>query len=406
MSITSFSIEYNAINSKNTFTNGDTITGRIILEVSKDTKFQALTFIASGRAQVFWTEHYGQYDTRVYWADEKYYEVKQHILRQLREEGSDIINKGRHVFPFTFRIPDTKMPSSFKDSIGKIVHKVKAELHRSMRLTEKAKQHFTFVAPADQDIPGLMDPQYGSKDKTVSFFGSGSITMDIRTERMGYSQGEGIMVTAEINNQSSRPVTPKFEIYEKKSYFAQGHRRVDTRDVLKDKSDAVASGSKEVVKKVITIPEELPCSITQCPIFKLEYRLKVLLDIKYATDPKVKLPIVVMPALKSAEPGMEKPNLTMCGSFQPNQPFGTPNYPFGLPAPPGGYPVPPYTGPAPPVVNPCQPNAFLNQPYGNSNQMYACSSLPTVNNPVAPPPVYSVAYPSPAGPEKGEDKQQ
>ncbi|KAM9810917.1 arrestin domain-containing protein 3-like [Neosynchiropus ocellatus] len=338
MTVTNFSIEYDAINSKNIFTNGDTINGRIIVEVSKETQVQRLTFIASGRAQVYWTRYYGQHNIRQYWAEEKYYEVKQNILRQLREDGSDIIGKGRHVFPFTFQIPDRKMPSSFKDSVCKIVHKVKAELHRSMRFREKAKQHFTFVSHADLDIPGLMNPQSDCTDKTVSLFGSGSITMDVHTDRMGYIQGEGIMVTVEINNNSSRSVEPKFVLYEKKSSFAQGHRNVETTDVLTDKMESVPSGSKEVVKKVIAIPDELPSSITNCPIFKLEYRLKVTLDIKYATDPKIKLPIVVMPALKSIDPGKGQPNLELCGSFQPNQPFGIPNLPFGIPAPPGGYP--------------------------------------------------------------------
>ncbi|KAM8865226.1 arrestin domain-containing protein 3-like [Synchiropus picturatus] len=402
MTITNFSIEYDAINSKNIFTNGDTINGRIIVEVSKETKVQDLMFIASGRAQVYWSEHYGQYDTRHYWAEEKYYEVKQHILRQLRGDGSDIISEGRHVFPFTFQIPDRKMPSSFKDRICKIVHKVKAELHRSMRFREKAKQHFTFVSGADLDIPGLMDPQYGCKDKTVSLFGSGSITMDVHTDKMGYIQGEGIMVKIEINNKSSRSVEPKFVLYRKKSSFAQGHRNVETKDVLKDKMESVPSGSKEVVKQVITIPDELPSSITNCPIFKLEYRLKVILDVKYATDPKIKLPIVVMPALKSIDPGKKQPSLDMCGSLQPNQPFGIPNQAFA--APPGGYPHQPYPYPTPPIGNPCQPHALLSPPFGS--QAYAWPTVPSITSPVGPPPAYSASGEYPPTTDKPEDKLQ
>lgn len=49
-----------------------------------------------------------------------------------------------------------KIPSSFKDCTGKIVHKVGAELKQSMKLTKKAKAHFTFVSKADMDIPDLM----------------------------------------------------------------------------------------------------------------------------------------------------------------------------------------------------------------------------------------------------------
>lgn len=88
MTINNFSIEYDAINSKNTFTNGDTISGRVIVETSKETKIQSLIFIAQGRAQVLWHEHYGQYAHYVYWANEKYYDVKHYMLREAREDGN------------------------------------------------------------------------------------------------------------------------------------------------------------------------------------------------------------------------------------------------------------------------------------------------------------------------------
>lgn len=88
MTINTFSIEYDAINSKNTFTNGDTVNGRIIVAVSKETKIHSLVFIAKGKARVCWTERYSQYYTHVYWADEKYYDVKHHILREARQDGN------------------------------------------------------------------------------------------------------------------------------------------------------------------------------------------------------------------------------------------------------------------------------------------------------------------------------
>ncbi|XP_070690568.1 arrestin domain-containing protein 3-like [Pempheris klunzingeri] len=327
MTIKNFSIEYDAINSLNTFTNGDTINGRIIVEVSKETTIQSLIFIAKGKARVCWTEHYGQHHHHVYWADEKYYDVKHHILREARQDGTEVIGKGRHVFPFSFKIPDRKIPSSFKASIGKIVHKLTAELKQSMRLTKKTKTHFTFVSKADMDIPALMEPQYGCKDKSI--FASGKISMDVHTKRMGYKQDEALQVTAEISNGATRAVKPKFTLYEKRSFFAQGRRRVCTNEILKEKTEAVAPSSKETVTKVITIPRELPPSILNCSIIKLEYRLKVYLDIKCASDPEIKLPIVVLPA--SEVPAVKQPPASDGLGFEA---FGNPHQaPWGIMAP-------------------------------------------------------------------------
>lgn len=87
MTITTFAIEYDAINSSNTFTNGDTINGRIVVEVSKETTIQSLIFIGQGEARVRWSEHYGQYHHHVYWQNEKYYQIKHCILRESRQDG-------------------------------------------------------------------------------------------------------------------------------------------------------------------------------------------------------------------------------------------------------------------------------------------------------------------------------
>ncbi|KAG7243964.1 hypothetical protein INR49_006122 [Caranx melampygus] len=345
MTINNFFIEYDAINSRNTFTNGDTINGRIIVETSKETKVQSLTFVAKGKARVCWHEQYGQYQHRVYWADEKYYEVKNHILREARRDGTEVIGKGRHVFPFSFTIPDRKLPSSFKASIGKIVHKLKAELRQSMKLTKKAKVHFAFISKADMDIPGLMEPQYGSKDKALKVFGSGDVSVDVHTKQMGYVQGQNLEVMVDINNHSSRSVKPKFILYEKRSFFAQGRRRVYTNEILKGKTEAVAPSSRETVTKVISIPRELPPSILNCSIIKLEYRLKIQLDIKYAIDPEVKLPVVVLPEAPTAKqpPLPAEYGFLACGEV--NQPSWstTPQQgvaqPGDLPPPYGAYPL-------------------------------------------------------------------
>lgn len=93
MTIKSFTIDYDAVNDNNYFTNGDTITGRIIVEVSKETHVQSLTFTAKGKAKVRWHENHGQHRPHVvFWADEKYYEIKQHILREARGDGN-VLNK-------------------------------------------------------------------------------------------------------------------------------------------------------------------------------------------------------------------------------------------------------------------------------------------------------------------------
>ncbi|XP_028301761.1 arrestin domain-containing protein 3-like isoform X3 [Gouania willdenowi] len=171
-----------------------------------------------------------------------------------------------------------------------------------MKLTKTTKTYFTFVSKGDMDTAGLLDPQYGCKDKKVKVFGSGTMCLDVHTNKMGYQQGEALQIMAEIRNNTSRSVKPKFTLYEKKSFLAQGRRKLYIQEILKDKAEAVEpSSSTKTVTMTITIPTELPPSILNCAIIKREYRLKVLLDIKYSPDAEVKLPIIILPRTRATK---------------------------------------------------------------------------------------------------------
>ncbi|KAF6729755.1 Arrestin domain-containing protein 3 [Oryzias melastigma] len=286
MTIKTFEIQYNSINSRNTFTNGDTMTGKVILETTKVLKIKSLVFIGKGRARVCWRENHGD-NHHVYWANEKFYSIKHHILA-----GTEFIEKGRHEFVFSFKIPEKDMPSTFNSPVGKVIHKVKAELKQSMKLRKKAKAHFTFVSKPNMDL--LQEPQSGCQDKNISS-GFGNVSLDVHTPKRGYMQGEDLTFKVEIKNCSTCSVKPKFELYEKRSYLAQGHRKLETHTILTGRIDDASSQESGHVFKTVSIPAQLPPSILNCPIIKLEYRLWIYLDIEFAKDPAVKLPIVILP---------------------------------------------------------------------------------------------------------------
>lgn len=91
MTITKFSMEYDAVNSKNVFTNGDTLNGRIILQVSKDSRIRELVLLAMGEAQFRWNV-----DDEVFYLDREYYNIKHYILRESREDGMYSVSVAIH----------------------------------------------------------------------------------------------------------------------------------------------------------------------------------------------------------------------------------------------------------------------------------------------------------------------
>ncbi|XP_074525712.1 arrestin domain-containing protein 3-like [Halichoeres trimaculatus] len=135
-------------------------------------------------------------------------------------------------------------------------------------------------------------------DKKMKLFTSGTVGLDVNIPRTGFYQGEGIKVVASIQNRSSREIKPKYCLYRKYSYFAKGgKRKVETKDILKEVGEPIPPSAGQTVTRTITIPPETCVSVLNCQIIKAEYRLRVYLDVKYASDPEIKFPIIILPVL-------------------------------------------------------------------------------------------------------------
>lgn len=88
--IKSLKVTYNPVNERNTFTNDDLISGQVRVETGKDLEISSLFIKFSAKAEVRWTERYGQ-TTVVYHAKQKYFNSKHYFI---------LHNKGT----FTFRV--------------------------------------------------------------------------------------------------------------------------------------------------------------------------------------------------------------------------------------------------------------------------------------------------------------
>ncbi|XP_004072683.2 arrestin domain-containing protein 3 isoform X1 [Oryzias latipes] len=402
-------IAYNSINERNTFTNGDFITGQVTVEMGKDSQIESLFVKFKAKAEVMWTETHGDH-TVVYHSKDKYFTQKQYFIRnknvkekqhvQLTNQNTtsypSVLAPGVHVYPFCFQIPLQGIPSSFKGSDGKIVFSLEAELSRSMRINKKSSTTINFVAKPDPNtLPGLMTPVRNSKDKKMHVFTSGSVAMEVNLEKSGFFQGEGIKVVSSIQNNSSREVKPKYCLYRKHSFYAQGNKRYHTKDLVKEVGASIPKKTSETVKQVITIPHDAEPSILNCNIIKAEYRLKVYLDIKFASDPAIKFDIVILrgsqgsaglPPSYSAAAGLgpEAFGNSAPAPWNPAPPSGNPAPPAWNPAPPAWNPAPPSGNPAPPAWNPAPP-AWNPAPPAWNPAPPAWNPAPTPGNPAPPP---------------------
>ncbi|KAL0192376.1 hypothetical protein M9458_010672, partial [Cirrhinus mrigala] len=181
----------------------------------------------------------------------------------------------------------------------------------------------------------------------------------------------GLKVLAEVQNNSSRALKPKYCLYEKHSFFAKGKRKLHTHDLFKEEGEPIEPNSKKTVTKVLAIPPSLTVSILNCRILKVEYRLRVYLDVPYASDPEIKFPVVILPpqpvsGAANNDFGMwnQPPESNMYPNPPPMAPQAPPHNVVGPPGQFGapGYPGPPHVQFGPPGY-PGPPGQFAPQSY-------------------------------------------
>ncbi|KAL6114339.1 uncharacterized protein ACO6RY_05128 [Pungitius sinensis] len=308
MTVRQLLVDYNKVNERGIFSPGDTLSGRVTVVTSGETKVQCLLVKAKGKAKVKWHEQEGQAEGLH--MDKKTYFYFEHIIIQDKNkgDGSEIIRSGRHVYPFTFVIPNTDMPSSYEGKWGKITYSLKAQLTQSIWLGHKTKTRFPFLtksefpfaSKSEMIIIGLKEQQ--SAD-TILFHGSAKVAINVSSEKLGVKQGETVGVSVKVLNDSAHTVTPKFYLCEKQTFAANSKRIVHTNETLFGKGDPIAAQTCQTTTKVLSVPSQLHPTFFNCCMMKLEYRLKVILD--GPRDSEIKLPLVILQG--SPQPHLQKP---------------------------------------------------------------------------------------------------
>ncbi|XP_068166929.1 uncharacterized protein [Antennarius striatus] len=300
-SIESFTMTYDAVNERGTFSEGDTLTGEVTLALIKDTTIESLFVKAKGDANVHWSTRRGD-RTYSYSAHTRYFKLKQFLIAETSKET--VIPRGTHVYKFSMKIPHGSMPSSFRRTYGKIVYILEAKLSRSWRMDRTVEKELCFVSKSFPNLPALMTRHVGSTHKEMSFFSKGSVHMDVTVDKRAFAPGDVASIVANINNASNSDMTPKFSLIEDVVYRARGNTKHLECVVHKMVDHCIKSQTQKTVNCTMSIPQNINMSIQNCDIISVEYHLKVYLDISLASDPKVVIPVTIFPPeLRDLQPG-------------------------------------------------------------------------------------------------------
>ncbi|CAJ0936110.1 unnamed protein product [Ranitomeya imitator] len=285
--VKSLTISFDCLNGSHVpvYSSGDTVSGKVNLEVTGEIRVKSLKIHARGHAKVRWTESRNAGSntayTQNYTEEVEYFTHKDLLIGHERdddnsEEGLTTILSGRHEYAFSFELPQTPLATSFEGRHGSVRYWVKAELHRAWLLPVKLKKEFTVFEHIDINTPSLLSPQAGTKEKTLCCWFC--------------TQVNQFKFLAEIENCSSRMDEPKAAIYQTQTFYAKG----------KMKSSLPTCGENPFLLgktetwngKLLKIPPVSP-SIIDCSIIRVEYSLMVYVDIPGAMDLFLNLPLVI-----------------------------------------------------------------------------------------------------------------
>ncbi|XP_051497706.1 arrestin domain-containing protein 3-like isoform X2 [Apus apus] len=344
--VKSLTISFDCLNDSNipVYSSGDTVAGRVSLEVTGEIRVKYLKIHARGHAKVRWTESRNAGSntayTQSYTEEVEYFNHKDVLLGHERdddnsEEGLYTIHSGRHEYAFSFELPQIPLATSFEGRHGSVRYWVKAELHRPWLLPIKLKKEFTVFEHIDINTPSLLSPQAGTKEKTLCCWlcTSGPISLSAKIERKGYTPGESIQIFAEIENCSSRMVVPKATIYQTQAFYAKGKMKEVKQLVASLRGESLSSGKTETWNgKQLKIPPVSP-SILDCSIIRVEYSLMVYVDIPGAMDLFLNLPLVIgtiplhpFGSRTSSVSSQGSMNMNWLGLTLPERPEAPPSY--------------------------------------------------------------------------------
>ncbi|KAI1901438.1 hypothetical protein AGOR_G00034440 [Albula goreensis] len=267
--------------SKEYYSSGDKVAGRIVVEVNEVTRVSAMKVVGVGCAKVEYAK--GKQRCREEMEYLKYEETLRLDDQPADTDGSVILRPGNtYEYTFGFELPQQgQLVSSYKGKFGYVQYYVKASLERPAHPVMECKKTFEVEEPLDVNTPDLMSPAAGMKEKKVTcmFIPDGQVSLNAKIDRKGFCEGEEICIDAKFENTCSRIVVPKAAIVAKHTYQANGRTKVFRQKLSSVRGNHIISGMGDVWQgKTIRVPKIKP-SILGCNIIRVEYALMIYMHI-------------------------------------------------------------------------------------------------------------------------------
>nr|XP_014016008.1 unnamed protein product [Salmo salar] len=330
---------------------------------------------------------------------------EQYFSSTLSVADKGTLKQGDHSFPFKFLIP-ASIPTSFEGNYGKIMYRVRAFIDTSRFSKDyKTEKPFYLLSLLNlNEVPDIHGPSSSSVTKTFTYLlgvKTGTVVLKAQSDMKGYTPGQVIKLTTEIDNQSGKTTGTVVARLMQKVTYQTKKPTIDLRTLVQVEGTGVKADKQAEWKEQIIVPPLCQSSMADCGLINMEYFVQIslkspvvsfLLPIHIgnisvdttSVQPSRPLPQTPDPLCSYAKPTkLENSSHSEPSSHNQGPPTTTPApHPARRPAP---KPVPRIRAStsspsAPPAASPSAPPAQMD---------YLANSMPTLYPPL--PPEYSTS---------------
>ncbi|KAL5486865.1 hypothetical protein EMCRGX_G019401 [Ephydatia muelleri] len=279
------------------------VTGNVVVVTDEPKAYNAISITLRGYADVHWSETYTtgsgnnrRTHTRHYHSHEDY--INDVIVLWNQEQiPNRVLNPGQHVLPFRFVMSSGRLPSSFAGPHGHIRYTVEARISTGLFHFDKTVSAIIQVVDrVDINVPALMSPVQYEDEKTICCLccASPPISLTVNVPRTGFCIGEGIPLTASLDNGSGRIITLRATVSKVVTFHAQGRTRTSSQLLNSFQSPPVQGHTtfQWTPTEQLAIPSAIP-TIANCGIIRLQYVLLIEAVIPWAINASINIPITL-----------------------------------------------------------------------------------------------------------------
>jgi hypothetical protein len=280
---------------------GETLTGRVLLTVDTQEIISCvkLTFIGGEYTMLTKEKRKGDDDNvEVVTVEGKTLLVDEtSFLAGDKEPGRIQLNAGKkYAFPFQFVVPFDCPSTGHISSHAFVEYLLHAEVERHNEPSYNAFENPIIISSVDCNSPELLQVKQVGKDYDVGClcFGKGSIHLQSQIPVSGFTAGERIPLSIEINNPTSSAVSQINILFQRNvHYTAQGLEDHESHH-LDSQSFPVTAGQPHMDCSVI-VPSDLTCTTFHGSLMQVDYLLVIIavVDGLFSDNARQDLPIFI-----------------------------------------------------------------------------------------------------------------